>query len=94
MSFASPQFELIEESLDDQTHLIAVRGEVHVSTAPEFSERLNDAIAKGMTFRPPVETAKDTLTWWNTPIPAEFWSGLADRGLVVEGTPLPASRAA
>ena len=49
MSFASPQFELAEESLDDQTHLIAVRGEVHVSTAPEFSERLNDAIAKGMT---------------------------------------------
>ena len=49
MSFASPQFELIEESLDEQTHLIAVRGEVHVSTAPEFSERLNDAIAKGMT---------------------------------------------
>ena len=49
MSFASPQFELSEESLDHQTHLIAVRGEVHVSTAPEFSERLNDAIAKGMT---------------------------------------------
>ena len=49
MSFASPHFELSEESLDPQTHLIAVRGEVHVSTAPEFSERLNDAIAKGMT---------------------------------------------
>jgi len=48
-SFASPHFELNEESLDEQTHLIAVRGEVHVSTAPEFSERLNDAIAKGMT---------------------------------------------
>ena len=49
MSFASPQFELLEEALDDQTHLIAVRGEVHVSTAPEFSERLNDAIATGKT---------------------------------------------
>ena len=49
MSFASPSFELSEESLDDQTHLIAVRGEVHVSTAPEFSERLNDAIAGGKT---------------------------------------------
>jgi anti-sigma B factor antagonist len=49
MSFDSPQFELSEESLDAQTHLIAVRGEVHVSTAPEFSERLNDAIAAGMT---------------------------------------------
>jgi anti-sigma B factor antagonist len=49
MSFASPSFELDEESLDAQTHLIAVRGEVHVSTAPEFSERLNDAIAGGKT---------------------------------------------
>ena len=46
MSFASPSFDLNEESLDAQTHLIAVRGEVHVSTAPEFSERLNDAIAR------------------------------------------------
>jgi anti-sigma B factor antagonist len=49
MSFASPQFELSDESLDDATHLIAVRGEVHVSTAPEFSERLNEAIATGKT---------------------------------------------
>ena len=49
MSFASPSFDLAEESLDPQTHLIAVRGEVHVSTAPEFSERLNDAIAGGKT---------------------------------------------
>jgi len=49
MSFASPHFELNEESLDESTHLIAVKGEVHVSTAPEFSERLNDAIAKGKT---------------------------------------------
>jgi anti-sigma B factor antagonist len=49
MSFASPSFDLNEESLDAQTHLIAVRGEVHVSTAPEFSERLNDAITGGKT---------------------------------------------
>ena len=49
MSFASPSFDLSEESLDGSTHLIAVRGEVHVSTAPEFSERLNDAIAGGKT---------------------------------------------
>jgi anti-sigma B factor antagonist len=49
MSFAFPQFELSDESLDDSTHLIAVAGEVHVSTAPEFSERLNDAIATGKT---------------------------------------------
>ena len=49
MSFASPQFDLSDESLDETTHLIAVRGEVHVSTAPEFSERLNEAIATGKT---------------------------------------------
>ena len=49
MSFASPSFDLAEETLDQQTHLIAVRGEVHVSTAPEFSERLNEAIAGGKT---------------------------------------------
>ena len=49
MSFASPQVELSDESLDAGTHLIAVRGEVHVSTAPEFSERLNEAIATGKT---------------------------------------------
>ena len=49
MSFASPSFQLSDESLDEQTHLIAVRGEVHVSTAPEFSERLNAAIAEGKT---------------------------------------------
>jgi anti-sigma B factor antagonist len=49
MSFASPQFEISDESLDQQTHVITVRGEVHVSTAPEFSERLNDAIANGKT---------------------------------------------
>jgi anti-sigma B factor antagonist len=49
MSFASPSFDLTDESLDERTHLIAVRGEVHVSTAPEFSERLNEAIAGGKT---------------------------------------------
>jgi anti-sigma B factor antagonist len=49
MSFASPSFQLDEQAIDDDTHLIAVRGEVHVSTAPEFSERLNDAIATGKT---------------------------------------------
>lgn len=47
MSFASPSFQLDEQAIDDDTHLIAVRGEVHVSTAPEFSDRLNDAIATG-----------------------------------------------
>src|SRR3712207_8827729 len=30
-------------------YVINVRGEIHVSTAPEFSERLNEAIARGKT---------------------------------------------
>jgi len=46
---ASPDFGLSEESVDDRTHVINVRGEIHVSTAPEFSERLNQAIAGGKT---------------------------------------------
>jgi D-threo-aldose 1-dehydrogenase len=29
------------------------------------------------------------LAWWNTKIPAEFWTALADRKLVAPGTPLP-----
>lgn len=49
MTFATPQFDLSEEELDERTHLIGVRGEIHVSTAPEFSRRLNEAIARGKT---------------------------------------------
>jgi anti-anti-sigma factor len=48
MSFESPSFQLDELTLDDQTSIIDVRGEVHVSTAPEFSDRLNEAISRGM----------------------------------------------
>ena len=47
MSFASPQFELDDEQLDADTRVISVSGEIHVTTAPEFSQRLNDAIASG-----------------------------------------------
>ena len=46
-SFGSPQFELAEEQLDVDTRVIAVSGEIHVTTAPEFSQRLNGAIAAG-----------------------------------------------
>src|SRR3954469_24579097 len=49
MSFASPQFELLEEQFDSNTRVISVSGEIHVTTAPEFSQRLNDAIAAGTT---------------------------------------------
>ncbi len=49
MSFAVPNFQLTEETPDDRTHVINVRGEIHVTTAPEFSQRLNDAIGDGKT---------------------------------------------
>jgi anti-sigma B factor antagonist len=47
MSFESAQFELLEEQHDAETRVISVSGEIHVTTAPEFSQRLNDAIAAG-----------------------------------------------
>jgi anti-sigma B factor antagonist len=49
VSFAVPHFDLTEDEIDDVTHVINVRGEIHVSTAPEFSVRLNEAIAHGKT---------------------------------------------
>ena len=47
MAFTEPEFQLQEEDLDERTHVIAVSGEIHVTTAPEFSQRLNDAISAG-----------------------------------------------
>jgi anti-sigma B factor antagonist len=47
MSFGSAQFELAEEQFDTDTRVISVSGEIHVTTAPEFSQKLNDAIAAG-----------------------------------------------
>ena len=35
-----------------------------------------------------------TLAWWNTEIPAEFWTALAERQLVAPGTPLPNGKTA
>jgi anti-sigma B factor antagonist len=48
-AFAESQFELTEDTVDDRTHVITVSGEIHVSTAPTFSRRLNDAIGQGKT---------------------------------------------
>ena len=47
MSFGSAQFELAEEQFDTDTRVISVSGEIHVTTAPEFSSKLNDAITAG-----------------------------------------------
>jgi anti-sigma B factor antagonist len=39
-----PHFELTSETRDGHTHVIHVKGEIHVSTAPGFAARLDDAI--------------------------------------------------
>ena len=40
-----PHFELFSETLDPQTHVVHVKGEIHVSTAQEFAQRLDEAIS-------------------------------------------------
>ena len=49
MAFIEPRFQLSEEDVDDRTHVIAIAGEIHVSTAPRFSVLLDDAIGRGKT---------------------------------------------
>jgi len=43
-----PHFELSEEP-DSGAHVICLRGEIHVTTAPRFAEHLNEAIESGQT---------------------------------------------
>jgi len=47
--FPQPKFDVQESDVDERTRIIDAGGEIHVSTAPEFSERLNAAIAEGKT---------------------------------------------
>jgi anti-sigma B factor antagonist len=49
VSFAEPRFRLSEQQLDDDTTVVTVRGEIHVSTAPEFSRLLTESVAAGRT---------------------------------------------
>jgi len=49
VTFAEPRFDLREHEIDPCTTVIAVAGELHVTTAPEFSASLNHAIAGGKT---------------------------------------------
>jgi anti-sigma B factor antagonist len=44
-----PHFDLSDESSGDGAHVISVRGEIHVTTAPRFAEHLNAAIESGHT---------------------------------------------
>jgi anti-sigma B factor antagonist len=48
-AFEPPSFELTEVELDERSVILRVVGEIHATTAPEFSERLNTAIAQGRT---------------------------------------------
>jgi anti-sigma B factor antagonist len=49
VSFAEPRFHVTERDIDERTTVIAVRGEIHVSTAPEFSGVLSATIQAGHT---------------------------------------------
>jgi anti-sigma B factor antagonist len=47
VSFAEPRFQIQERVVDQRTTIVAVEGEIHVSTAPEFSTLLNAAVEGG-----------------------------------------------
>ena len=49
MSFAEPRFRTRERDVDDHTTIVAVDGEIHVSTAPEFSSVLAATLEAGRT---------------------------------------------
>lgn len=41
------EFSASDEQIDDETHVVSVRGEVDIFTAPEFKARISDAIEAG-----------------------------------------------
>ena len=47
MSFAEPRFRIQERTVDERTTVLAVEGEIHVSTAPEFSAMLSATVDGG-----------------------------------------------
>jgi anti-sigma B factor antagonist len=49
LSFAEPTFQVTERDVDDRTTIVSVAGEIHVSTAPEFSGLLTALIEAGRT---------------------------------------------
>jgi anti-sigma B factor antagonist len=42
-----PEFALTEDALDADRHVVAVRGEIDLFTAPELKQKLTDAIEAG-----------------------------------------------
>jgi anti-sigma B factor antagonist len=49
VSFAEPRFRVHERVVDHHTTVVAVEGEIHVSTAPEFSAMLSATVTGGCT---------------------------------------------
>jgi anti-sigma B factor antagonist len=49
VSFAEPKFRVQERIVDDRATILAVEGEIHVSTAPEFSAMLSATVDGGRT---------------------------------------------
>jgi anti-sigma B factor antagonist len=49
VSFAEPRFRIQERVTDDRATILAVEGEIHVSTAPEFSAVLSATVNGGRT---------------------------------------------
>ena len=45
----APEFALTEDSLDSDRHVVAVRGEIDLFTAPELKSTLADALEAGHT---------------------------------------------
>ena len=41
------EFSAWDEQVDDATHVVSVRGEIDIFTAPEFKERISSAIDAG-----------------------------------------------
>jgi anti-sigma B factor antagonist len=44
-----PEFALTEDTIDAERHVVAVRGEIDLFTAPELKQKLTDAIEGGKT---------------------------------------------
>jgi anti-sigma B factor antagonist len=44
-----PEFSLSQESLDSERHVVAVRGEIDLFTAPDLKSALSEAIDSGHT---------------------------------------------
>ena len=45
----APQLKVTEDDVDEQTHVLALRGELDVATVPRLADPLREAIAAGKT---------------------------------------------